>query len=130
MKTKKHSFFTSFIFAWRGILHNLFTERNMKFHFAALFLAGFMGIFFRIKLNEWLILLVFFALIPTLELYNSALEKTCNVIRDQLHLDYPATKLPRDLAAGAVLWSSIFAFITGLIIFLPKIVSLITGYLY
>ncbi len=130
MKTKKHSFFTSFIFAWRGIIHNLLTERNMRFHFAALILASLLGLFLQISLNEWLTLLVFFALIPTFELFNSALEETCNVIRDQLHLNYPATKLPRDLAAGAVLWSSIFASIAGMIIFLPKIAALITSYLH
>lgn len=128
MKTKKHSFFTSFIFAWRGITHNLFTERNMKFHFAALIIATLLGLFFQIKAFEWLILIVFFALIPTFELFNSALEETCNIIRDQLHLNYSATKLPRDLAAGAVLWSSIFAFIAGVIIFLPKIVLFLSHY--
>ena len=122
MKTKKHSFFTSFVFAWRGIIHNLLTERNMKFHFTILILATLLGLFFQIKTLEWLILIIFFALIPTFELFNSALEEICNLVRDQLHLDYPATKLPRDLAAGAVLWSSIFAFIAGLLIFLPKII--------
>ena len=75
----------------------------------------------QLTLNEWLILLVFFALIPSLELVNSAVEDTCNCLRDNLQLDYQATKLPRDLAAGAVLWASVFTALAGAIIFLPKI---------
>lgn len=123
MKTKKHGFFTSFIFAWRGILWNLLNERNMKFHFGAMVLASLAGLYFNISQGEWLVLFVFFALIPTCELINSAVEETCNALRDHMHLNYQATKLPRDLAAGAVLWSSFFAVLTGLAIFLPKIIG-------
>ncbi len=124
MKTKKHGFFTSFIFAWRGIVWNLLNERNMKFHFAAMIIASLMAIYFQISTSEWLALIIFFALIPTAELINSAVEETCNTLRDSLHLGYQATKLPRDLAAGAVLWSSIFAGLTGICIFLPRIINL------
>ncbi len=121
---KKHNFFVSFVFAWRGIVWNIIHERNMRFHFITLLLASIFGFFFRITVVEWLILLLFFALVPTAELFNSAIEETNNTLRDRLHLDYPTTKNARDLAAGAVLWSSIFALITGIVIFAPHFINL------
>ncbi len=124
MKTKKHTFFASVSFAWRGIIHNFNHERHMRFHLYATLLATIFGLYFRLSLTEWLILFIFFALIPALELFNTAIEEICNTVRDQLKLDYQATKFPRDLAAGAVFWASIFAFMAGLLIFLPKIINL------
>ncbi len=121
MKKTPSKLSSSFVYAWRGIVWNLAHERNMKIHLVSLLLCGYFGFLFQLTLNEWLILLVFFALIPSLELVNSAVEDTCNCLRDNLQLDYQATKLPRDLAAGAVLWASVFAALAGAIIFLPKI---------
>ncbi len=125
-KKTKASFIKGFDFAWQGIIWNFWNERNMRFHLIASVIALIFGLFFKISVTEWLILTIFFALIPALELVNSAVEATCDVLRDRLRLDYAATKLPRDLAAGAVLWAAIFAAIAGLIIFLPKITAFFT----
>ena len=120
------SFAKSVQVALDGVWWNIRHERNMRWHVLALVIITVAGFYFRISAGEWLALVVFFALIPALELLNSAIELTCDVVRDQLELDYAITRWPRDLAAGAVLWASGGAVAAGLIIFLPKIVALLT----
>ena len=124
-KKKQTGFWKGFDFAWQGIVWNIWNERNMRIHLIILLVMTLMGVVFKIGLYEWLILLVFFALIPALELVNSAIESTCDILRDELKLDYKATKWPRDLAAGAVFWAAIGSILAGLMIFLPRIVYVI-----
>ncbi len=50
---------------------------------------------------------------------NTAIEKLCDVVHEDVH---SGIKKAKDIAAGAVLVSAIFSLITGLIIFLPKII--------
>jgi diacylglycerol kinase len=50
---------------------------------------------------------------------NTAIEKLCYVVHRDIH---PGIKKVKDIAAGAVFISAIFSLITGLIIFLPKII--------
>lgn len=118
---KKPRLYLSFAVAFKGICWNYRHERNAFIHLCAIITASLLGWYLRISATEWLILCLFFALIPCLELINSALEQICNTVRDSLKLDYQATRLPRDLAAGAVLWASLLAALAGTIIFLPKI---------
>lgn len=118
---KKPRLYLSFTAAFKGIWWNYRHERNAFIHLCAIVITSFLGWYLRISLPEWLILCLFFALIPCLELVNSALEQICNTVRDTLKLNYEATRLPRDLAAGAVLWACLLAVLAGLIIFLPKI---------
>lgn len=121
-KKKQGKFLKGFTFAWAGIIDNIWSERNMRIHVIAAGVVTLLGLLLGISGTEWLVLLIFFALIPALELVNSAVESTCDVVRDELHLSYGATKKPRDYAAGAVLWAAIFAAVAGIIIFVPKIV--------
>lgn len=118
---KKPRLYLSFAAAFKGILWNFRHERNALIHFCAIIIASLLGWYLRLSATEWLILCLFFALIPSLELFNSAIEQICNTVRDTLKLNYEATRLPRDLAAGAVLWASLLATLAGAIIFLPKI---------
>lgn len=127
-KKKKATFVKGFDFAWQGILWNALNERNMRIHLFISILVLIFGVFFHLPLIEWLFLIFFIALIPALELVNSAIESTCDVLRDELKLSYGATKLPRDLAAGAVLWATIFALFTGLVIFVPQFLSFFYGF--
>jgi diacylglycerol kinase len=59
------------------------------------------------------------AFVISMEMLNTAIEKLCDVVHKELH---PDIKRVKDIAAGAVLVSAIFSLMTGLIIFLPKII--------
>ena len=50
---------------------------------------------------------------------NTDIEKLCDVIYKDKH---PVIKKVKDIAAAAVLVSAIFSLVTGLIIFMPKII--------
>ena len=121
LSTQLSAQLSSFRVAFAGIDWNLRHEGHMIFHVVAIFTVIAAGLFFRLSSNEWLTLIIFFALVPSLELVNSAVECTCDIVRDKLKLDYQATRLPRDLAAGAVLWASLAAVIAALIIFGPRL---------
>lgn len=111
--------------AWQGITWIARHERNFQIHMMVTLVVCIAGLLLRIETVEWLILLGFLVLIPSLELLNTAVERTCDVVRDSLELDYEATKLPRDLAAGAVLYATLGAVIAGMVIFLPKLWQLL-----
>lgn len=52
------------------------------------------------------------------EAVNSSIEKLADLITKEIR---PEIKIIKDIAAGAVLISSIFALVVALIIFLPKL---------
>ena len=53
---------------------------------------------------------------------NTALETTVDLITSKID---PKAKIAKDTSAGAVLFAAIFAFLIGIMIFLPKIIILI-----
>ncbi len=114
-------FFLAFVFAWRGIKSS-FIERNIKLHFIATILVILFGLYYKISKLEWFVIIILIGLIISLEMMNKSIEDLANVVRDRLNLEYTATTKLRNVAAGAVLISSICAFVIGLIIFLPKII--------
>lgn len=117
-----HDIVSSFRVAFKGIAHVL-RERNMRIHlgFAILVILG--GIWFQVEVWEWCALILAIGLVLGAELLNTAIEELANVVRDQGKLSREATKLPRDVAAGAVLAASISSLAVGLLIFLPKILA-------
>lgn len=115
-------FFRGFIYAFRGIFL-VIGERNMRFHLLASWVVLIAGIYFRITRDEWIAILICFALVMTAETVNTAIEETCNVSRDILGAPYTATGKARDLAAGAVLISALLSAIVGILIFWPYVWS-------
>jgi diacylglycerol kinase len=121
---KKHHFFKGFGYAGEGIARGFSTEFNLRFHMLAIVLVTLLGFVLGLATYEWLALVICFTIVPALEIVNSAIEETCDRLRDDLGLPFEATKWARDLAAGAVLWAAIGSAIVGLIIFVPKIIGL------
>lgn len=71
---------------------------------------------------EWIVVTLCIGLVLAAEAVNSAIE----ALADRVSPEYDeAIKRTKDLAAGAVLLLAIAVAITGLIIFLPKLIALI-----
>ena len=124
-KWKNRELIASLEFALTGIFTAFKEERNMRKHALSAILAIVAGFLFGISVTEWLFLLLSVSLVIAFEIMNSALE---NVV--DLASDYHFTMLAKnakDMAAGAVLVISGFAFVTGLIIFVPKLWALVFG---
>lgn len=115
---KKFSLFKSFGFAFSGILKAIKTERNLKIHFIAGTLVIFLGFLLGIPKNYWSVLVLLIATIFSAELFNSAVEGLCNLLKTKLNLKYEETTFIRDASAGAVLVLAISAVIIGCLIFL------------
>lgn len=122
MNNKKGSLYKSFYYAFCGIISNVLTERNLKIHISLMLLVIICGFLFEISLFEWLVCLVLFGLVISLELVNTAVEITIDIYVDKFN---EKAKIAKDTAAGAVLVAAIVSVIVGLIIFVPKILTLL-----
>lgn len=113
-------FFKSFSFAAQGIVYGVRKEANLKFHLFVTLITVASGFFFSISKIEWLMVLSAVFGMIALELMNTAVEKTVDLVtKDYHHL----AKAAKDTAAGAVLIYAVYAVIVGIIVFLPKVVE-------
>lgn len=108
----------SFWVAFQGIGLVFRTERNFQIHSVCLILVTVFGFYFSISQSEWISILLISAVVLSLEMINTALEKTMNFVHPEKH---DAVKKIKDIAAGSVLVATIFAVVIALIIFLPKL---------
>lgn len=117
----KRSIIDSFNYAVSGIILSIKTERNMLLHYIAAILVLFASLFFDFSRLEFLILLFAVTLVIVLELMNTAIEKTVDMITMEYH---PLAKLVKDIAAGAVLIAAINAFLVGYLLFFDRLSDL------
>jgi diacylglycerol kinase len=117
----KHSLYRSFQFAFKGLKHIL-KERNFIIHLIVAAMAVLFGFLFRISYLEWISICVCCAMVLSLELINTSIEKTIDLLHPAF--DERAGEI-KDIAAAAVLLSAIASVIVGSIIFIPKIIDLI-----
>lgn len=115
-------FIKSFGYAGEGIKYTFYHEQNI---FVMMFLgivATILGIIFNITYTERLVILVLIGVILSMEMLNTAIEAVVNLHDGDKKSHYG--KIAKDCASGAVAIASIFAFIIGLLIFMPHIIKL------
>lgn len=111
----------SFQYAFSGFLYTIRNEQNMLIHLFATAVVIAAGIFFEISITEWLICLLFIGLVLAMELLNTAIEATIDLISPEKN---SFAKVAKDTAAAAVMVLAFAAGIAGGIIFIPKIIAL------
>ncbi len=111
---------TSFKHAIRGIGIAVARENNVRLQLAAVFLVIVVGLYFGISSSEWLAICLVSGLVIALELINTTLEKLLDLIKPRLMAQAAVIK---DIAAGAVLVSSLTALIVASFIFIPHIIE-------
>lgn len=119
----KDPFYKSLGYAISGIIQCIQKERNIKIHLVFMFLVIICGFLFQLSITEWLVCILLFGLVISLELVNTAIEAVVDLCTQEYH---PLAKIAKDTAAGAVLISAIASVVIGLIIFAPKILSLVS----
>ncbi|MEO6546498.1 MAG: diacylglycerol kinase family protein [Ferruginibacter sp.] len=112
----------SFGYAARGIKHAFSTQQNFRIHSMILTAVIIAGFFFKITATEWLFIIGCSMLVLALELMNTAIEYMCDSVTKKIH---PAIKIIKDASAAAVLIVAMGSAITGVIIFLPRIILLL-----
>ena len=105
-----------FQYAFAGIYVAWNEEKNFKIQIGCAAIAIFLAWFFGISRTEWMIVIFLIGFVLAAEALNTALEELCDMYKTDLD---PHIEKIKDLAAAAVLISSITALIVGLFIFVP-----------
>lgn len=108
----------SFNYAVEGIIHTLKRENNMKIHFFVAFFTLILSLFFNFTRLEFLLLFLTISLVIISEMINTAIENVIDLITKEYH---PLAKVAKDVAAGAVLISSINAIIVAYLLFFDRV---------
>jgi diacylglycerol kinase (ATP) len=111
----------SFGYAFKGVAHATATQLNFRIHLGATVLAVAFGWFLNISVSEWLWIALCITLVLVTELFNTMIEALTDLVSPGYNEKAGHIK---DMSAGAVITSAIFALVTGIIIFLPKLILL------
>lgn len=122
LKKKRKKLRNSFKYAFEGVHRELKEEQNLKIHLFIMFVVILAGFLLNISALEWIICIILFGFVISLELINTAIELTVDLAMPKIHQKAKAAK---DIAAAAVLVSAVCSTIIGLIIFLPKILIIL-----
>jgi diacylglycerol kinase (ATP) len=103
-------------YAIEGLLHAAKTQRHVRYHFYAAIIILLLGLVLGITRFEFIAVIVIATLVLSVELLNTAIEETVNI----LFKEYDRrAKIIKDIAAGAVLTLALGASVIGYIVFLP-----------
>lgn len=107
-----------------GISYVTKNEKNFKREIALGIIALILSYILKIDKIEFIIVLTMICLVLTTEIINTAIERTVDLVTKEYH---ELARIAKDVSAGSVLVTSIFALIIGIIIFIPKIIILLGG---
>lgn len=107
----------AFRYAFAGIRY-AFKQPNFRIQLALGFCALILAAILRVRLTEWLLIILVSLAVLTLEMLNTAVEALVDLTSPEYH---PLARIAKDVAAGAVLMGAIASIIVGLFIFLPPL---------
>jgi diacylglycerol kinase (ATP) len=104
----------AFVYAYEGLFKGFSEEPPFKIHLLATATVTALGFYFDISRTEWCILVLCCALVISLELMNTAIERLCDAVKPEQHA---GIKFVKDAGAAAVLIAAAASVIVGTIIF-------------
>lgn len=120
----KSSFIKSVGHAIDGIQYTTNHERNFRIEIIFAIMVVIASFILNVSLIEWAILVLVIGMVIALEMVNTAIERCVDLVtKDYKEL----AKVAKDVAAGAVFVMSLFSVVIGIIIFLPKLITLLGG---
>ena len=112
----------SFGFAFKGVAYATATQLNFRVHLVATAVAVLLGFALHISSNDWEWITLSITLVLVTELFNTMIEALTDLVSPGYNEKAGHVK---DMSAGAVVIAALFAFVTGMVIFLPKLLLLI-----
>jgi diacylglycerol kinase (ATP) len=109
----RRSPFEPFQNAFNGIVFTFRTQRHMRIHLYVTLVVVLGAILLNLRVREILILLFMITFVLVAEMFNSAIEATVDLVKPTYD---PLAKFAKDIAAGAVLITTIMAIIVGTLI--------------
>lgn len=124
MKTTKDNFIVDRIksvsFAIKGLGILIKSESSIKVQLFFSLLITICGFIFTISTTEWALQIICIGAVLVAESLNTAVEKIANFIHPDYHKKIGVIK---DIAAGAVAFAAIMAFLVACLIYIPKIIA-------
>ncbi|CEH33203.1 diacylglycerol kinase [Romboutsia lituseburensis] len=129
MKQKKtrQGIIQAFNAAIEGILYTFKSERNMKIHYCVAVIVLLASLFFIDNRLEMIMLIFSISLVVISEMFNTAIEKTIDMVTDTYH---PLAKIAKDVAAGGVLIATLNSVAVGYLIFYNKLTTISDSLIY
>ena len=115
-------FFHSFTYPIKGLKYAYRNEQNLAVDVGIALIVIIVSFLLKVSLIEAAILALTIGLVLALELVNTSIEATVDLVTEDYH---PLAKVAKDTSAAAVFVFAIASVVVGLVIFLPKIINLL-----
>ncbi len=106
----------SFVYAFRGLALMRHSQRNFKIHLLAMLISISAAFYWPLSGTERAIIIIMVALVLSAEIFNTAIEKLCDLIDTEYN---PAIGQIKDIAAAAVLILALASLVVAFVIFWP-----------
>lgn len=110
---ERRDFVAPFRVAMSGLVHTFRTQRHMRIHLYITLVVVLGAMLLNLRIREILVLLFMVNFVLVAEMFNSAIEATVDLVSPTYN---PLAKFAKDIAAGAVLITTIMAIVVGALI--------------
>lgn len=114
-------FLLSFKYSWDGLKYAYTNEQSLRMHAIGSILIIIIGILLHVSFIEWLALIISSVMVLVIELLNTAIEHTVDLVTKEIH---PLAKVAKDCGSAAGGIAGITMAIVALAIFIPKVIAL------
>ncbi|MFP3834148.1 diacylglycerol kinase family protein [Chryseobacterium sp. SIMBA_028] len=104
----------SFLNAFRGVLVMLKTERNFRIEFLAFLINLFLIFYLKLSNIDAAIILIASVAVLSAEIFNTAIEKICDIIQPDFDKRIGFIK---DISAGAVVLLAAISIVIGILVY-------------
>ncbi|TCG10849.1 diacylglycerol kinase family protein [Mycoplasma todarodis] len=113
-----------FLYALIGLWVTVKEEKSLLTHMLITAVVIGLGIWVKLSLTHWAILVITISIVMGFEVLNTAMEALVDMISFQYNLK---VKKVKDIAAGATLLVAIAAIVVGMLIFIPEFKDIAHG---
>lgn len=114
-------FLNSVKYSIQGLVYGYSNEQSLWLHGVCSLIAIILGFVLNITFNQWAIIIIALVIVLAVELLNTAIEATVDLVTKEIH---PLAKIAKDCGSAAAFVSGIMALIICLFIFIPRIIDL------
>ncbi len=121
-KWKNKNFFEALKNSMNGLIYSIKEQKNLKIQLFIALIVVILSIVLKINKIEIFFVCISICFVVFAEIVNTSIEKVVDLVTEEYN---EKAKLAKDIAAGAVIISSLNAVIIGMIIFGDKIINII-----
>ncbi|HIT37852.1 MAG TPA: diacylglycerol kinase [Candidatus Onthousia faecipullorum] len=114
--------FSSIKNSWNGLKAAYKNEQSVYIHLVCSIILLVLSFLLEISLTQWLIIIAIIGLTLVVELLNTAIESTVDLVTEEFH---PLAKVAKDTASAAEFVLTLTSALIALMIFIPKIMELL-----